>query len=288
MNTKDLIYRISGNALLRTMLCTVLLLSVGNRVLAQDPDFHIYLCFGQSNMEGQGLIESTDKKVNSRFKVMQALDCPNLDRAKGNWYTAVPPLSQCHSGLSPADYFGRTMVENLPDNVKVGVVMVAIGGCDIRIFDKDIYQAYDSTYAEKWFTDKVAAYQGNPYDYLLQLAKKAQEKGVIKGVLLHQGETNTGDVNWPDYVKKIYNDLMTDLSLNPENTPLLAGEVVSVENSCCGSMNTIINRLPQVVDNAHIISSQDCPAKDNAHFNAEGYRILGKRYAEKMLSLLKQ
>jgi para-nitrobenzyl esterase len=30
------------------------------RTTAQDPDFHIYLCFGQSNMEGAARIEPQD------------------------------------------------------------------------------------------------------------------------------------------------------------------------------------------------------------------------------------
>ena len=89
------------------------LLSVSS--YAQNPNFHIYLCFGQSNMEGQGPIESKDKTVDSRFKVMSTVDCSNLGRTKGTWYTAVPPLCRCYTKLSPSDYFGRTMVANLPE-----------------------------------------------------------------------------------------------------------------------------------------------------------------------------
>lgn len=60
---------------------------------------------------------------------MQALDCSNLGRTKGEWYTVVPPLCQCSSGLTPVDCFGRVMVAILPDSVQVGVINVAIGGC---------------------------------------------------------------------------------------------------------------------------------------------------------------
>ena len=268
-----------------------LLLVTGSLLLstdlkAQNPNFYIFLCFGQSNMEGQGPIEAQDTTVNSRFKVFQALDCPNLGRVKGKWYTAVPPTCQCYSKLSPADYFGRTMVENLPDSITVGIINVAIGGCDIRIFDKDIYQDYDSTYKQKWFTDKVAAYKGNPYKYLTDLAKEAQKDGVIKGILLHQGETNTGQVQWLSYVKKIYNDMLTDLSLNAASVPLLAGEVLRTDSSCCASMNSIIDQLPDSVTTAHVISSAGLQGQDYAHFTSEGYRIFGKRYADEMLKLM--
>ena len=252
---------------------------------AQDPNFHIYLCFGQSNMEGQGVIEEQDRTVDPRFQVLQSLDCPRLERTKQTWYPAIPPLSQCQSGLSPADYFGRTLVKKLPDSIKVGVINVAVGGCDIRLFDKDIYTAHDSTYTEDWFTNKVKAYGGNPYAHLLQLAKRAQQDGVIKGILLHQGETNTGDTQWPAYVKKVYDDILTDLSLPANSIPLLAGELVSIPDSCCDRMNPIINTLPDVLPNAYVISSTGCTAQDNAHFDAAGYRELGRRYAIQMLSL---
>ncbi len=253
---------------------------------AQDPNFHIYLCFGQSNMEGQGVIENQDLDVDDRFQVFQALDCPNLGRVKETWYTAVPPNCQCWSRLSPADYFGRTMVENLQDSITIGIINVAVGGCDIRLFDKDIYQDYDSTYVESWFLDKVAAYEGSPYHYLINLAQLAQQDGVIKGILLHQGETNTGNTDWPNYVQKIYNDMLNDLSLEATDVPLLAGEVMSAPGNCCASMNTIINQLPDVVPTAHVISSSGCTASDNAHFDSAGYRLLGTRYAEKMLTLV--
>ena len=146
--------------------CLISLLVLTTHAVAQDPNFHIYLCFGQSNMEGQGAIEEQDKSVNARFQVLQALDCANLGFTKGTWRTAVPPLCQCWSGLSPADSFGKTMVASLPKRIKVGVIHVAIGGCDIRLFDKDLYQEYDDTYTESWFTNKVKAYGGNPYQYL--------------------------------------------------------------------------------------------------------------------------
>ncbi len=260
----------------------------GCKEAGPDPNFHIYLCFGQSNMEGQGKIEAVDTSVNNRFLVMQALDCPEIPGEKGKWRMAIPPLSQCKSGLSPSDYFGRTMVEKLPENVKVGVINVAVGGCDIRLFDKDIYQNHLATYEEDWFTNKIAFYNRNPYQYLMDLAKHAQKDGVIKGILLHQGETNTGDEQWPEYVSKIYNNMLDELSLEGTEVPLLAGEVVSVDSSCCASMNAIINTLPRAVTNAHVISSKGCTAKDKAHFDAAGYRELGRRYAHKMLDLLEK
>jgi hypothetical protein len=155
-------------------------------IFSQDPNFYIYLCFGQSNMEGQGTIEAQDLTVNSRFQVMEAVNCSNLGRTEGSWYTAVPPLCRCYSGLSPSDYFGKTMVEYLPDNIKVGVINVSVAGCAIELFDKDGYQEYVSSVTEDWLKNIINEYDGNPYGYLVDLAKLAQQDGVIKGILLHQ------------------------------------------------------------------------------------------------------
>jgi hypothetical protein len=264
------------------------LILLGLNVFSQDPDFYIYLCLGQSNMEGAGAIETVDKTVDSRFKVMEAVDCSNLGRTKGKWYTAVPPLTRCYTGLSPVDYFGRTMVANLPANIKVGIINVSVGGCKIELFDKVNYTTYLSTVTEDWFKNIVAEYSGNPYTRLVEMAKLAQKDGVIKGILLHQGESNTGDSQWPTKVKGVYNNLIADLGLDPTKVPLLAGEVVNADQGgVCASMNSIIAKLPQTIPNSYVISSSKCTDQaDNIHFNSAGYRKFGTRYAIKMLSLL--
>ncbi len=265
-----------------------ILFLLATSVFPQDQDFYIFLCFGQSNMEGQGTIETQDKTVDSRFQVMEAVNCSNLRRSMGKWYTATPPLCRCYTGLSPADYFGRTLVDSLPSNIKIGVINVSVAGCKIELFDKDNYQTYAAS-TESWMKNIIAEYGGNPYGRLVEIAKLAQKDGIIKGILLHQGESNTGDSQWPSKVKKIYNNLMTDLELDPTKVPLLAGEVVNADQGgICASMNSIIAKLPQTVPNSYVISSKGCTdASDNLHFNSAGYRELGKRYAVKMLSILK-
>jgi hypothetical protein len=263
------------------------LLSFNTNAFSQDPNFYIFLCFGQSNMEGAGKIEEQDKTVERRFQVLATVDCPNMDRTKGSWYPAVPPLCRCSSGLCPADYFGRTMVANLPEKIRIGVVNVSVAGCKIELFDKTNFNTYASK-AAPWMTNIIKEYNGNPYAHLVEMAKLAQKEGVIKGILLHQGESNTNDKEWPLKVKGIYDNLMKDLDLKPESVPLLAGELVNADQKgACASMNSIIAKLPGTIPNSHVISSKGCTSnRDQLHFNAAGYRELGKRYAEKMLSLL--
>ncbi len=268
------------------LLCTALFL-IAFSSFSQDKKFCIFLCLGQSNMEGSAKFEPQDTTVDSRFRVMEAVDCPDLNRAKGNWYTAVPPLCRCHTGLSPADYFGRTLLANLPKGSKVGIITVAVGGCKIELFDKDKYQAYADT-APVWMKGMIKEYDGNPYARLVEMAKLAQKDGVIKGILLHQGESNTGDTTWPQQVNVVYTNLLSDLHLKAASVPLLAGEVVNADQGgICASMNNIIDKLPQTIPTAHVVSSAGCTvAGDHLHFNAAGYRELGARYAAAMLPLL--
>ena len=253
-----------------------------------DPNFQIYLCFGQSNMEGNATPEAQDyENVPERFQVMAAVNFSNPKREMGKWYTAVPPLCRQGTGLTPADYFGRTMCENLPEEVKIGVVHVAIGGTSIKGFMEELCGNYISSEAD-WFKNIMANYDNNPFRRLVDVAKKAQQYGVIKGILMHQGETDGGMGNWTENVKKVYERLLSELNLSADNVPLLAGETVqSEEGGYCGGFNSVIATLPNVIPTAHVISSKGCKQKgDGLHFTAEGYRIIGKRYAEKMLELL--
>jgi hypothetical protein len=255
---------------------------------APNKHFYVFLCFGQSNMEGFPGIEPQDKgPVDDRLQVLAAVDFPNQGRTKGNWYPAVPPLCRPSSGLCPADYFGRTLASNLPPNIKVGIINVSIGGCKIELFEKDTFQTYVAT-APKWMTNTIHTYSGNPYQHLVDMAKLAQKDSVIKGILLHQGESNTGDKEWPDKVKGIYDNLIKDLNLNPKEVPLIVGELVNADQQgACASMNKIIDDLPKTIPTAHVISSAGCIGRpDHLHFTPAGYREFGTRYAQTMLPLL--
>lgn len=250
-----------------------------------DPDFSIYLCIGQSNMEGNALVEPMDRKdVPDKFMLMATVPFNNPKRNQGDWSVAVPPLVRDNTGLTPMDYFGRTMLANLPENSKVGVVPVAIGGCKIEHLDKDFDPASLANEAD-WFKSYMKCYDNYPYGRLIECAKEAQKYGVIRGILLHQGESNNGDQKWPDKVKKIYDDILTDLNLDAADVPLLAGEVVtSDEGGYCGGMNPIINKLPKTIKNSIVVSAENLPQKgDGLHFTAHSYRVLGCRYAEALL-----
>ena len=102
---------------------------------APDPNFHIYLMLGQSNMEGQAPVEAQDKQPNPRVKVLQDENCSNVSTKYGNWREALPPLIRCRTdSLGPGDTFGRLMAEKSPSNVTIGLVGGAYGGAKIEFF----------------------------------------------------------------------------------------------------------------------------------------------------------
>jgi xylan 1,4-beta-xylosidase len=243
-----------------------------------DTTFHIYLMFGQSNMEGQGTIEAQDRVTNQRVLMMQDSNCPNLNRTYGNWYTAAPPLNRCWGKLGPGDSFGRMLGDEAPSYVSsIGLVNASVSGCNIYIYKKGCPDGLDQNS------------KGIPFDcgytWLLDLAKKAQQVGVIKGIIFHQGETNTSDPNWKYTVQQIVADLKKDLGLG--DIPFLAGELLYAQyNSCCSAHNIEINKLPALIPNAHVISAAGLPGADVAHFTSASYRTFGERYARTMLKLV--
>jgi hypothetical protein len=244
-----------------------------------DPNFHIYLAFGQSNMEGNATPEAIDKTgISDRFKMMAALDWPDKSRTKGTWSAAVPPTCRNGTGLNPGDYFGRTLVDSLPANIKVGIINVAVAGCAIEMFDEAKYQAYVASQAD-WMKTIATAYGGDPYARLVEVAKIAQKDGVIKGIIFHQGESGSSTNQWAAEVKLVHDNLIRDLGLDAAKIPFIAGDLVS--------QSKMIQDLPKTLPNSYVVSSAGLEQRgDGLHFSAKGYREFGKRYASTMLGIL--
>ena len=269
---------------MKKLISAILLCMLSATVSAQkpDPNFYIFLCFGQSNMEGNARPEAQDlASPGPRFLLMPAVDFPEKGRKMGEWCEASAPLCRPNTGLTPADWFGRTLVASLPENIKIGVIHVAIGGIDIKGFLPDSIQNYLKV-APNWMKGMLAAYDNNPYQRLVTLAKKAQKDGVIKGILMHQGETNTGDPKWAGMVKQVYDNLCGDLNLKPEEVNLYAGNIVQADGKgVCIGCKKQIDELPLTLHTSQVISSDDCTnGPDRLHFDAAGYRELGCRYGE--------
>ncbi len=284
-NSKILLLQLTMKQKLLLMLVCFLASLTAN---AQDPNFYIFLCFGQSNMEGAARPEPQDLQgVSQRFLLMPAVDDPQRGRKMGEWCQALPPLCRPNTGLTPADWFGRTLVTSLPENIKVGVIHVAIGGIKIQGFLPDSIADYVKT-APSWMKGMLEAYDNNPYERLVTLAKKAQKDGVIKGVLMHQGESNTQDPKWAGMVQQVYDRMLGDLKLKPEEVPLFVGNIVQADGKgVCIGCKKQIDELPQTIHTCQVISSDDCSnGPDRLHFDAAGYRELGCRYGEAVARFL--
>ena len=92
-------------------LTIAMLLGIASFAQKPDPNFHIYLCIGQSNMEAGARPAEQDKDFNDpRFSFVAAVDMPSFDRKMGEWYTAVPPICREGNNMGPVDFFGRRMI----------------------------------------------------------------------------------------------------------------------------------------------------------------------------------
>jgi hypothetical protein len=253
---------------------------------SQDQNFWIFLCFGQSNMAGQAPIEEQDLSVSDRFLSMATTDGGD-GRVLGTWRKAIPPLCRYDAGLGPADYFGRTLLDVVPEDVRIGIVSVAVEGCPITFFDKDRNASLIAIEEQDWMNDILDQYGRAPYERLLSMAKMAAKDGVIKGILLHQGETDAYDIGWCNTVRKIYCDLQEELQFDSKEVPLLVGEVVRGEyGGICGHANPTINSIAQCYPNTFVVSSEGCmPCEDFLHFSGKGYRRLGQHYALRYLEV---
>ncbi len=274
--------KFSGFASVACVVAGIVLFGAALTKAAPDPNFHVYIAYGQSNMGGTANAENADKVENPRFKIFATQKCSGKGRnTLGEVYPAVPSLFNCGNTISIADWFGRTMADSMPD-VTVAIIPVAVGGASIKLFDQDQYKSYLST-AESWLQNYAKEYasDGNVTKTIIDIAKKAQEKGVIKGFIFHQGETDGGYPDWPKIVKKTRDDILKALGMSSDTVPFVAGELL--REGCCYSDR--VSKLPNSMDNTYYASSENLKGngQDRYHFNHDAYVEFGKRYAAQML-----
>lgn len=238
----------------------------------------LFLLIGQSNMEGAPQPATEDLVESPRVRV---LGYDNFgDRKWNQWDTASPPLHRSWAGVGPGDSFGKAMAEAWPE-ATIGLVPCAISGVDIDFFLKGV-----TSLRRKEFQIPPDDTREGAYDMVIERARLAQQNGVIRGILFHQGESDSGNPAWVPKVQKLVSDLRTDLGLD-ESVPFLAGELL--HTGCCAAHNPLIAQLPSKIPNAHVVSAAGLTEFDdpwNAHFDLPAQRELGRRYAAALLQAL--
>lgn len=228
---------------------------------APPKDLHIYILIGQSNMAGRAPITEDIAGVIDR--------CYLLDD-KNQWVPAKNPLNlystirkaEGMQKLGPGYGFAVQMLKDNPD-LKLGLIVNARGGSKI----------------ESWVGDKPEYYQA-----LIKRVKALDDAGTIKGVLWHQGESNSDK---PEQYLGQLTTLITNLrkDLGDEKLPFVAGQIT---NTPAMAINDQIAKLPSVVHATAVASSEGLKTQDRWHFDTESQLKLGERYAEQMIRLHKQ
>jgi hypothetical protein len=237
----------------------------------------VFLLFGQSNMWGVPNPQQQDLAINPRVEVLTINACAT--QQANQWKPAQPPLHGCVGqigtggqgpGVGPGDYFAKTVADAFPNDT-ILLVPGAVPGVSINTFQRG---------------------QQN-YTNLLNRARMAQQRGEIRGMIFHQGESDAAQPNgWPMLVKNVVDALRSDLGI-PE-VPFIAGELVHNPPGCCEGHNAFIAQLPNVISNTFVALADDnfavVPASRDMygtlHFDLTAQREFGRRYGELMVRAL--
>lgn len=255
---------------MRALFVLLMVLITGNCAIAQDkpdPDFHLYLLVGQSNMAGRGKVDSLSNPNNSRLLML----------TKNNeWITAKDPLhfdKPKVAGVGPGLRFAETMLAYSKNkNIKIGVIPCAVGGTAI----------------ESW-QPGAEALGVHPYDDAIQRLHIAMKSGVLKGIIWHQGEGNSSEEKSKVYLSRL-EELIKRFreEAGNKNVPFVAGELGHYRDRYL-LINQVLKELPTKVSNTAVAKADGLIHKgDGTHLDAASARILGERFAEKMFQLQKK
>jgi hypothetical protein len=232
-------------------------------------DFHIFLLIGQSNMAGRGAVEEQDVQIDPRVL--------SLD-PQGNWVPAVDPLHHDKPsmvGVGPGRAFALDYAEEHP-GVTVGLVPSAAGGSAIDAWQAGGFHAQTKSH---------------PYDEAITRAKLAQQAGVIRGFLWHQGESDS-----KAGLAEVYEDKLADLidrlrtELDAHQAPFLIGQIGNFAERPWDDYRRMVDRAQQNiamrVPFTTFVSSDGLQHKgDQVHFDSASARELGHRYFRALMKL---
>ena len=224
-----------------------------------DPNFHLYLLIGQSNMAGRGVVDAESKEAHPRVLVL------NKER---QWVPATDPLhfDKPIAAVGPGLTFGKVMADANPA-VKIGLIPCAMGGSKI----------------EEW------APGTKNHEAMLARMNEARKTGVLKGILWHQGEANVKD---PSNYATLLTQLIAGLrkEFDAAEVPFVAGEITAFkpDRAAIDRFNQILRAQEGQIANYACVKTQDLKDKgDQLHYDTASARELGRRYAKAILALQK-
>lgn len=229
-------------------------------------NLHLYLLMGQSNMAGsQGGLPS--KKPTPEPRIL-ALNQSN------EWAVATDPLhfDAPNRGAGPGMSFAKAMLLAEKDSaVVIGLIPCAEGGTKLELWEK----------SGRLFTNAVAR------------ARTAMEKGTLKGVLWHQGESDSdSETNAKTYGVRL-GQMIREFrqALGVPDLPFVAGKLCEAFEQHgtyphAKIVNQALDNLPKQVPQTACADSKGLGHRGDAiHFTTEAQVEFGKRYAGAMLKL---
>ncbi len=243
-------------------------LSAGPVKLPPKEKFHLFLLVGQSNMAGRGAIEEQDTTPHPRVFM--------LDQA-GKWVPAVDPLhfDKPAAGTGLGKTFGIEIAQRHLD-IAVGLIPCAVGGSPIDSWKPREF--YEPTHSHPW-------------DDAVRRARIAMKSGVLKGVLWHQGESDSNDALASTYELKLH-DLISRFrkELRAPKVPFIVGRMGRFADRPWDQARRRVDKahrdLPEKIPRTAFVDSEGLHHKgDEVHFDSASYRELGRRYAEAFAKL---
>lgn len=255
-------------------LVAVFVLLVSSAVVAQPTalppkeQFHLFLLVGQSNMAGRGIVTPADKVAPARVLMLSK---------DGTWVPAKDPMhfDKPAAGVGLGRTFGIEVAAATP-GVTIGLIPCAVGGSPVAAWVPGYF--YDPT-------------KSHPWDDAIRRAKLALQAGTLKGILWHQGESDANAKSAPLYAAKLH-DLIARFraELQAPTVPFIVGQMGKFAEAPWHEFQEQVDRvhreLPVKVQGTAYVSAEGLNHKgDKLHFDADSYRVFGRRYAEAYLKL---
>ncbi|WP_310557949.1 sialate O-acetylesterase [Flavobacterium sp.] len=228
----------------------------------------VFILAGQSNMAGRAFVEPMDTISNKRILSLNRTG--QLVYAKEPLHFYEPSYTGLDCGLS----FAKNLIRNIPDGITILLIPTAVGGSSVSQW------LSDSTHRDvKLLTN---------FQSKVEIAKNY---GNIKGILWHQGESDTNPIGISTYEEKLSSlfEVFRTISGN-KNLPILAGKIGSYSNDKenWNLINEKIQAVAKQNSDIYIISTSDLKDKgDKVHFDSESQRKMGERLAVKFMSTVK-